>query len=71
MQQATRVERINDNHGIIGTVNAPTTLNNTECQLSTFEKELLRLFDSVGVKEQMQILQYAYSIAEESEEIKE
>ena len=70
VSQTTQIKTISDNHGVIGAINAPTTFNNSEYQLSPFEQELLRLFGSVGVKEQMKIMQYVYSIAEGSEEIR-
>lgn len=64
VSQNTYAEHI-DNNGVIGQINAPITISNDEHKLNSYERELLKLFNSVDVKAQLKIMQYAYNIVEE------
>lgn len=61
-----------DNHGVIGDVNggAVTIKNGHERVLTAQEQDILRIYNSVGGKTQMKIMNFIYNIEEEISENK-
>lgn len=54
------IQTVQDNHGIIGTTNAPVTIvNGSERKLSEQEVELLSIFGKLSVMDQAKLLVYA------------
>lgn len=57
---AQTIQSVQDNHGIIGTTNAPVTIvNGSERKLSEQEVELLSIFSKMSVMDQAKLLVYA------------
>lgn len=65
-RQQVTVKNVHDNVGVVGQANAPVTIHNgTERQLTTHEKDLLRIYNDVDGKKQMKLMQFAYELEEE------
>ena len=64
--RSVSVENIHDNVGVVGQANAPVTIHNgTERQLTTHEKDLLRIYNECDGRKQMKLMQFAYQLEEE------
>ncbi|MGN0180821.1 MAG: helix-turn-helix domain-containing protein [Candidatus Ornithomonoglobus sp.] len=65
-RQSVTVSNAHDNVGVVGQANAPVTIHNgTERQLTTHEKDLLRIYNDVDGKKQMKLMQFAYELEED------
>lgn len=54
------IHTVQDNHGVIGTTNAPVTIfNGSEHKLSEQEIELLGIFETLSVMDKAKLLVYA------------
>ena len=59
---------VTHNSGVIGLINAPTTIKNgqhDDSGLSTQEKDLLRIYRETNGKTQMKIMQFVYDLEKE------
>jgi len=64
--QNVKVDSVHANNGIIGQANAPVTINGgSPIQLSKEEAELIRIYESLGVKGRMKLLTAAMDLEEE------
>ena len=64
-QRSVSLKNVHDNVGVVGQANAPVTIHNgTERQLTTHEKDLLRIYNECDGKKQMKLMQFAYELEE-------
>ncbi len=61
---ATNIQTVQDNHGIIGDTHAPVTIMNGSTSLTEQETELLNLFRKLSVLKQSQLIVKAAEMVE-------